>query len=247
MIHLIDPPARRLRSRILRPDWFVGRDAPEWDVPLPRRRPRWRRFRDLLRGPNAYTNGDAGGCACCPTGPTITCGSCAIPENLTLTDSNQSIAFTYSGGLWGGSYNISLTNVLNPATLDCVTPLTVITADIPVTYVGQCVNLGGGVYQFEVTQSFDYLFAYMGGGNLLWAGTFANFTCSWSCGPTAAVMYYTPAVGFAYYSSTAAWTTCSPFSWSMSVPATTGGGLCGGGVNFPTLVSPAPGTVTVTS
>jgi hypothetical protein len=236
-------------TRLLKPDRsIVYPGSPGWDEPfaIPARR-RKRDWWSRLLGGRSATTLLAPGCCGCSSGPTVTCGSCNIPQNLTLTDSNQSIAFTYSGGLWAGSYNISLTNVLNPATLDCVTPMTVVTADIPVTYYGQCVNLGGGVYQFQVSQNFDYLFAYMSGANLLWAGVFNGLGCSWGCGPTSATMYYTPATGFAYYTSTAAWTTCSPFSWTMTVPATTGGGVCGGGVNFPTFVSPAPGTVLVTS
>jgi hypothetical protein len=174
------------------------------------------------------------------------CGTCAIPYNLTLIDSNGSIPFLYDGGTWLGSYTITLPNVLNPSVLNCTMPLTVISAGILVTYQGTCVEVSPGNYQFQVTQYFNYLFASTVGSSLLWAGTFGASSCTWSCAtpPPVPTMYYTSGAGFAYYTATAAWTTCSPFLWAGTMPATVGGGACGSTFS-PTFVSPAPGTVTV--
>lgn len=152
------------------------------------------------------------------------CGSCGIPNSLTLTDALGALAFTWNGSsAWLGSRVISTTvtpmSGTNGGGCLCGVP---ITGSLTVNYVGRCVDVGGGVYEFQVTRSWGFVVC-------LTLPTYVEdgAPCFQTINPN------NPAIDS--LSLTQAWSACVPYAWS---------GTLGGPTATP---DPVGGTVTVTA
>ena len=218
-----------LKTRLLKPDRSViYPGSPGWDQPFPpRRRSRSNWWERLSGSRDAGLAHQPGSCCGCPSGPGIACGSCTIPDTLSLTDGNGTIAFNYNPDIlaWQGSYLLSLSNIIVQigSTGGSSPELCGLqgTGDVVVVYTGTCANLGGGVFQFMVSMAFGW------GTSLGTSPDCAGFGITWlllctdppfsNCNSNPVVyiqqgIEYAPVPAFAG-SLTQAWLTCSPFSW----------------------------------
>lgn len=192
----------------------------------------------------------------------ICCGPCPIPLNMTLTDSNQTVAFDYNPtfDFWFGCYTLSFNNIINntaftgPGAGCCQ----IGTGTIVVAYTGQCVTVGASS-QFQVdmyypTNSYDPTsgpqpvccnpFIPGSGWFTLCCGSLAcaSVICTYSywnpgCNPGAL-----PPNAYSPITLTQAWSNCSPFAWSGTLPLSPSG--CIGFATVP-CTWPVPTTLAV--
>ena len=177
-----------------------------------------------------------GPCCGCESGPGVLCGSCAIPQTLSVTDVNATFAFTYSAitMLWTGCY------VFNPGQTViqsfanggiCANPgllATLGAGSIAVYYTGQCVS-----GSFQVTQQWAGYFVQSIGGNQTACGSYDPAGGVWNCFFCSTPIFYfmeTDCSSMGMFPDpinqaatvNAAWSTCSPFAWSQSFPVSQG-------------------------